>query len=168
MTFAPTSPERLLTHLHGLGIKHTTRHHDAVMTVEHSKSLTNDIPGLRSKNLFLNDGKGGLWLVVVEQDFPVNLKTLRKRLGLGNLSFAKPELLFEVLGVQPGSVTPFAVINDVAQRVTLVLDQALADGALVSFHPLINTQTTTISGADLLIFLRDVSHEPVLIDFATI
>ncbi len=165
MPLAPATPEQLLHHLGRLGIAHLTVHHAPVMTVEQSQQLRGDIPGLHSKNLFMKDKKGGLWLMVVVEDRPIDLKNLRKRLGLGNLSFAKAELLFDVLGVQPGSVTPFAVLNDVEGRVTLVLDKAIAESALVSFHPLINSQSTSINGADLLTFLQAVNHEPLILDF---
>lgn len=163
---APATPEQLLQHLDHLGIAHSTVHHAQVMTVDENKRLGIETPGLHSKNLFLKDKKGSLWLVVAHQDCPIDLKSLRKRLGLGNLSFTNADLLFEVLGVQPGSVTPFAVLNDGGGRVSLVLDKTLAEGALVSFHPLINTQTTTISGSDLLAFLHSVEHPPLIIDFA--
>jgi len=161
----PATPEQLLQHLDRLGIGHSTVHHAQVMTVDENKRLGIETPGLHSKNLFLKDKKGGLFLVVAHQDCPVDLKSLRKRLGLGNLSFASADVLYEVLGVQPGSVTPFAVLNDGVGRVTLVLDKTLSQSALVSFHPLINTQTTTISGADLLTFLHAVAHDPIIIDF---
>lgn len=165
MNHVPNTSDELLRFLDHLGIANSTVHHPQVMTVEENKRLGIETPGVHSKNLFLKDKKGGLWLVVAHQDCPIDLKSLRKRLSLGNLSFASSDLLFEVLGVQPGSVTPFAVLNDGAGRVTLVLDKTLTDSALVSFHPLINTQTTTISGSDLLAFLHAVAHDPIIIDF---
>lgn len=162
----PATPENLLERLSLLGVRHTTFAHAPVMTVEESRRLRGDIAGLHAKNLFLKDKKGGLWLVVAGEDTPVDLKALRKRLGLASLSFAGAETLYEILGVEPGSVTPFAVINDAAAQVRVVLDQALAQGAAVNFHPLVNSRTTTVSGAGLLAFLRATGHEPLVMDFA--
>jgi len=162
----PKTPEQLLDTLEQLGLRTTTVSHQAVMTVEQSRALRGDIPGHHSKNLFLKDKKKQLWLVVADEHRVIGLKNLRKRLNVANLSFAKPELLLEALGVTPGSVTPFAVINDPHGRVTVVLDKALLGADQVSFHPLTNTQTTTITGQDLGLFLRAMNHEPIVIDFA--
>lgn len=161
----PKTPRDLLDRLTALGIAYANHTHAPVMTVEESQGLRGTIAGLHSKNLFLKDKKGGLWLVVCEEDRPIDLKQLRKRLGVQNLSFGKPELLMEALGVPPGSVTPFAVINDAPGRVRVVLDRALADGERVNFHPLDNAQTTSLSGADLLAFLTAQDHEPLILDF---
>ncbi len=165
--FPAKTPGELIAALDQMGIANTTIEHDAVMTVEQSQALRGVIPGLHSKNLFLKDKKGQLWLVVAEEDRPIDLKNLRKRIGAANLSFGKADLLREVLGVEPGSVTPFAVINDLSMRVRVVLDQALAQGERVNFHPLINTQSTMVSGQGLVEFLRRLEHEPLIIDFDT-
>jgi len=162
----PKTPQQLFDALEQLHISHTTVTHDAAMTVDESRAVRGDVPGLHSKNLFLKDKKGNLWLVVADERRAIDLKNLRKRLGVGNLSFGKPELLLDVLGVAPGSVTPFAVINDSDGRATVVLDTVLLDGDKVSFHPLTNTQTTTITGGDLGAFLRAMNHDPVVIDFS--
>jgi len=164
-TNTPQSPQQLLNLLSGIGIKANTQTHTPVMTVAESQALRGSIPGLHSKNLFLKDKKGQLWLVVAQEDRTIDLKHLRKMIGAGTLSFGKADILLEVLGVTPGSVTPFAAINDQEGRVRVVLDKALADGEHVSFHPLINTQTTTISGSDLLHFLHHIEHAPLVLDF---
>lgn len=160
------TPQQLFDALEQLNIPHTTVTHDAAMTVDESRAKRGDVPGLHSKNLFLKDKKGNLWLVVADEHRDIDLKHLRKRLGVANLSFGKPELLLDVLGVAPGSVTPFAVINDSDARATVVLDKVLLNGDKVSFHPLTNTQTTTITGGDLGVFLRAMNHDPVVIDFS--
>lgn len=159
------TPNELLSTLDRMGIANTTTEHEAVMTVEQNQALRGMIPGLHSKNLFLKDKKGQLWLVVAEEDRPIDLKSLRKRIGAASLSFGKADLLRHVLGVEPGSVTPFAVINDSDIHVRVVLDRALADGERVNFHPLINTRSTTVSGSGLVEFLCRVGHDPLIIDF---
>lgn len=163
----PAQPDDLFARLDDLGVPYTNHHHDPVMTVEESQALRGSIDGMHSKNLFLKDKKGGLWLIVAWEDRPVDLKKLRKRLGVQNLSFGKPDLLMDALGVPPGSVTPFAVINDGAGTVRVVLDAALAEGETVNFHPLDNAQTTSLSGAGLLTFLTALDHEPTILEFDT-
>jgi len=160
------TPQQLFETLKQLGIENATVTHKAAMTVEESRALRGDVPGRHSKNLFLKDKKSNFWLVVVDEQRTIDLKGLRKRLSVANLSFAKPQVLHDVLGVSPGSVTPLAVINDTDGRATVVLDKALLDADQVSFHPLINTQTTTITGNALGAFLRAMNHDPVVIDFS--
>lgn len=167
MTATPIkAPERLLAELENLNIQSRTITHEAVMTVEDNQAQRGAIPGRHSKNLFLKDKKKQLWLVVADENCPIDLKHLRRLLGVSNLSFAKADALLGTLGVLPGSVSPFAVINDLDQHVRVVLDKNLTGSGPVSFHPLVNTMTTTITGDDLLIFLRATSHEPLVIDFA--
>lgn len=129
-----------------------------------SASIKGEIPGAHSKNLFLKDRKGRLFLVVAKDDTAIDLKRLHEPLeASGRLSFGSAELLGEVLGVEPGSVTPFAVFNDDDRRVRVVLDQRLMDHPLVSFHPLRNTATTTLAPGDLLAFLAATGHDPLVI-----
>jgi Ala-tRNA(Pro) deacylase len=156
----------LMRRFAALGIDTVTVEHPPLFTVEQSKALRGDIPGAHTKNLFLKCKKGTLWLVVAVESTPVELKTLHARLGCGRLSFGNAELLGEVLGVQPGSVTPFAVINDTGGRVSVVLDQALWAYERLNFHPLVNTATTGISREGLLAFLRDTGHPPRMLDFS--
>ena len=161
----PATPEALLAKLTELGVAHVNHRHVPVMTVEESRALRGPLPGLHAKNLFLKDKKGGLWLVVAHECRTIDLKVLRKRLGAKSLSFGKPDLLKDVLGVAPGAVTPFAVINDSRGLVHVVLDDTLAQAAQANFHPLDNAQTTTVSGAGLLTFLKSLHHAPMIIDF---
>ena len=159
------TPEDLFELLSTLNISIKRHNHAPLMTVEDSQNLRGDISGHHSKNLFLKDKKKKLWLVVCDEDLKIDLKALRLRIGAAGLSFASRELLQDVLGVQPGSVTPFAIVHDCAGQVQVVLDLKLAQTDQVNFHPLTNTQTLTISGPDLLKFLTVHNHKPILIDF---
>lgn len=161
----PTTPEALFARLDALGIGHTTHRHPPLHTVEESKALRGQLPGGHVKNLFLRDKKKRIWLVVAEEDRPVDLKALRKLLGgSGSLSFGSPELLWEALGVRPGSVTPFGLINDTQGRVTVVLDAGLMEHDPINVHPLTNDATTAVSRDGLLAFIRACGHAPQVMD----
>lgn len=132
-----------------------------MFTVAESRPVKETIPGAHSKNLFLKDRKGRLFLVVANDETAIDLKRLHDTVGAsGRLSFGSADLLRATLGVEPGSVTPFAAINDREGLVTVILDEALARAERVNFHPLVNTMTTGLSPADLLAFLRWSGHEP--------
>ena len=161
----PTSPEQLLERLEGLGIATVTHAHPPLFTVEESKALRGELPGGHCKNLFLKDKKEQHWLVVALEDAPVALNSFDKVIGSARLSFASAERLWEVLGVRPGSVTPFALINDTGRRVNVVLQKAMLDHELLNYHPLLNDRTTAIRPADLLAFIRACGHEPRIVDF---
>jgi Ala-tRNA(Pro) deacylase len=154
------SPSELLDRLRDLGIASETHEHPAVFTVAESRPVKEAIPGAHSKNLFLKDRKGRLFLVVAKDETEIDLKRLHETLGAsGRLSFVSADLLRETLGVEPGSVTPFAVVHDRERRVSVILDEALAQAGRVNFHPLVNTMTTGLAPADLLAFLRSTGHE---------
>ena len=159
----PATRAELFAHLAALGIETETLDHEAVFTVEQSSKLERTLPGGHTKNLFLKDKKGALFLVVALGSARIDLKTLHKELGSDRLSFGKPELLMEVLGVAPGSVTPFALINDKARRVTVILDADMMRHERLNFHPLENTATTNIARDDLLRFIRACGHEPSIV-----
>ncbi len=159
----PATEENLFARLAELGIKTETVRHPAVFTVEESKALRGDLPGGHTKNLFLKDKKGALWLVVALEDRAVDMKDLRRRIGSGPLSFGRPELLKEILGIDPGSVTPFAVINDTDNRVNVVLDSEMMSFAALNFHPLTNTATTSVTPEGLTAFIRSCGHEPAVV-----
>ena len=162
---APISPQDLVAALDRLGIETTRIDHEAVFTVAESKELRGTISGHHTKNLFLKDKKGRLFLVSALESTRIDLKRLHETLGAsGRLSFGSAELLMEKLGVTPGSVTAFAVINDRAGEVTMVLDATLATGEDVNFHPLINTATLRVSRDGLLAFFRGTGHEPLIVD----
>lgn len=157
------SPEDLFRRLDALGIAHRTHHHPPLHTVAESVALRGSLPGGHCKSLFFRDGKGGLWLVVVLEDRRLDLNGLAKHLGAPRFSFASPALMQEVLGVSPGSVTPFALMNDDALRVTPVLDQEMLAHDPVNYHPLVNTATTAVRAADLLRFIAACGHRPVVL-----
>lgn len=156
----PATKDDLFRRFDELGIAHATREHPPVYTVEEARALRGEIAGAHCKNLFLKDKKGALWLVVCMEDAELDMKALPAKIGSGRISFGKPELLQEVLGIEPGSVTPFALINDTETRVNVVLDEAMMRHDIVNYHPLVNTATTSISAADLDRFIRACGHEP--------
>lgn len=160
----PATRDDLFKFLDDLGIETTTIAHKAVFTVEESTGLERDIPGGHTKNLFLKCKKGNLYLLVALNDAVVDLKTLHKVIGSGRLSFGSAELLGEVLGITPGSVTPFSLVNEREGRVGVLLDARMMRHDILNYHPLENTATTSIARDDLLRFIRATGHEPRLID----
>jgi len=159
------SPQHLFARLDALGLAHRTVEHAPVFTVEQAKQHRGVLPGHHIKNLFLRNKKEAMWLVVALEDREIDLKRLGEALGAGRLSFGSPERLRRHLGVEPGSVTPFALLNDTGHRVTLVLDRGLAEGGPLNAHPLTNTMTTAISFADLSRFFEATGHKPQWLDF---
>jgi 8-oxo-dGTP diphosphatase len=160
----PAAP--LHERLDALGIARATESHPPVFTVEQAKRHRSAHDGLHLKNLFLRDSKGAEFLVAAREDLAIDLKALGRALGAGKLSFASPERLRARLGVEPGSVTPLAVLNDSAGAVTLVLDAPIAAAARVHCHPLRCDRTIALAGSDLLRFARATGHEPRLVDLA--
>lgn len=158
---------RLFARLQALAIVTHTFEHAPVFTVEESHHLERQIPGGHTKNLFLTDNKGAMVLVVAESDTRVDLKALAKRIGAGRFSFGKADLLQRTLGVTPGSVTAFAVMNDPAGDVSVVVDRRLMRHDTVNCHPLTNTATTNIARDDLLRFIRATGHEPRVVELET-
>jgi Ala-tRNA(Pro) deacylase len=159
-----TTKDEILARLAELGIEARTALHPPVFTVEEAQAHTHHLPGGHCKNLFLKDKKDRLWLVTCLDGQQVDLNRLSRLLGAARFSFGRAELLREVLGVEPGSVTPLAIVNDAGRRVTHVLDTKLLAHDLVNCHPLENDATTTLESADLLRFVRATGHEPVLLD----
>ena len=161
---AHLSPQEFLDRLAALGISSETVEHEPVFTVAESKSVKEAIPGAHSKNLFVKDKKGRFFLISAKHDTMIDLKRIHETLGAsGRVSFGSAEQLKELLGVQPGSVTAFAVINDTQGRVTMVLDANLMEHERVNFHPLINSMTTGVSREDLVKFLRSTGHDPLVL-----
>ena len=155
------SPAALFAYLDELGILHQTVTHPAVFTVGEGRDLRGAIPGGHTKNLFLRDKKGVPYLVVAGEDAAIELRALHRLLGAsGRFSFGSAELMRALLGVEPGSVTPFAALNDTQGRVTVVLDAAMMQHAVLNFHPLVNTATTSISREGLVRFLEATGHPP--------
>jgi len=151
-----------------LGISHTTHEHRPFFTVEEGLDIKANLPGGHTKNLFLKDKKGALLLISALGDTVIRINRLHKLLGCARLSFGNETLLYETLGVRPGSVTAFSLINDTENRVRFVLDAALMQHSRVNFHPLSNDATTTISSQDLLRFTLDTGHGSQLVDFSSL
>ena len=147
-----------------LGIAWTTYAHAPVFTVDEAAALYDSQPGVHTKNLFLKDKRDGLWLVTLRDHLRVDLNALAKTLGSPRFSFGSAELLIATLGIEPGSVTPFAVMNDVDGKMRLVLDAGMLGEAPLNFHPLRNDRTTAVSADGLLAFVRATGHEPVVVE----
>jgi Ala-tRNA(Pro) deacylase len=158
----PHTAEQLFSFLDQLGIKHQTTQHPAFFTVDEGRAWHHKIPGTHCKNLFLKDAKGTLWLVVMPADKRADLAGIAGRIGSAKLSFAKAELLLDVLGLSPGSVSPFALLNDAQKRVKVVLDQDMMACEQVNYHPLHNEASTTLRSADLLKFIQALDYRPVI------
>jgi Ala-tRNA(Pro) deacylase len=148
------------------GIAHRTLDHPPVFRVEEGREIKAAMPGGHTKNLFLKDAKGRLWLVCALGDARVDLKRLHHAIGSARLSFGSAELLEATLGVTPGSVTIFALINDSERAVSLVLDRALLEHDTVNFHPLANDATTAVSREGLLAFLAALGVTARVVDFS--
>jgi Ala-tRNA(Pro) deacylase len=166
MRAPPLTPEQLFARLDALGIAHRTYSHPPVFTVAEAAMLRGALPGGHCKSLFLKDKRGGFWLAVMLEERRIDLKRLAPRLDAPRFSFGGADDLFEVLGVRPGSVTPFALVNDMAQRVTPVLDAAMLDHDPLNYHPLSNDRTTAVAPADLLRFIAACGHVPRIVDLA--
>ncbi len=164
----PFTSDQLFARLDAMGIAHRTHAHPPVFTVAEAVSLRGKLPGGHCKSLFLKDKKSGLWLVVALEERPIDLKRLAAALAAPRFSFGNAELLYEALGVRPGSVTPFALVNDTARRVTIVLDRAMLDHDPLNYHPLENDRTTAIAPADLLRFIAGCGHRPRIVDLDAI
>lgn len=159
------TPDDLFAYFDKLGIAHTTQWHEAVFTVDQGKDLKAGMPGGHTKNLFLKDKDAAIILIAAEAHSELKLNKLHRLIGTKRLSFGAPELMEELLGVTPGSVTAFALINDKTGRVRFLVDAALMEHDPVNFHPLTNTGTTAISRADFEKFVRATGHGFEVIDF---
>ena len=159
----PATRTELFAFFDKLGIATKTFEHEPVFTVEEAKRVHDKVPGGHCKNLFCKDEKGVLWLIVALEDAVIDLKAAPAKIGSRRLSFGKPELLMEVLGITPGSVTPFSLINDTHVRVNVILDDAMMKLDQLNYHPLKNDASTTIAAADLLTFIKACGHNPRIV-----
>ena len=148
---------------HGIAYEHHT--HPPLHTVEESQELRGDLPGAHVKNMFLKDKKDRLWLVTCLEHRRIRIRDLEKLVGATKASFGKPELLWEALGIRPGAVSPFGLINDRDHRVQPILDQQMLDIDPINAHPLHNEATTTVSAGDFRRFFELTGHEPLIVDF---
>ena len=154
----------LFAFLAGLGIETTTHRHPPLFTVAESQELRGQIDGGHTKNLFLKDKKDNFFLLTVDEQATVDLKQVHHLIGAASrVSFGKPEMLMELLGVIPGSVTVFGLINDTDRRVNVVLDETLMVQPVINAHPLTNEATTSIRPSDLLRFIEATGHEPAIL-----
>ena len=160
--------ETLTVWLTANGVDHVTHDHPAVFRVEEGLDLKADLPGAHTKNLFLKDHKGRLWLISARQDTVIDLKRAAAAMGSGRLSFGNETLMYDTLGVRPGSVTALGLINDIDRRVTFVLDRRLWEADIVNFHPLTNTATTALDQAAFRRVLELLGREPVVVDFGAL
>jgi Ala-tRNA(Pro) deacylase len=158
------TPDELLALLKRAGAAHETVTHAPVFTVDEHDPVMDAMPGAHTKNLFLKDAKGRLWLVSAESHARVDLKALPAAIGSARLSFGSAERLWEALGVRPGSVSALALANDTEHLVTFVLDQTLAEADFVNFHPLANHMTTGLSQAAFRRFLDAIGVVPLVVD----
>ncbi len=160
----PKTPADLFARLADLGISVSTVSHPPLFTVADSQALRGEIPGGHTKNLFLKDKKANFFLVTVGEEAEVDLKQIHQLIGAsGRVSFGKPEALMQHLGVVPGAVTAFGLINDEDGVVKFVIDSALLEHATINAHPLTNEATTSIAADDLLSFARATGHEPLIL-----
>lgn len=164
----PASPADLFAYLDDLGIAHKTIEHPATFTVEEGRHLKASMPGGHSKNLFMKDKDGTIVLISAWADSQLRLNQLHKLIGTRRLSFASAELMVECLGVEPGSVTAFALMNDSARRVRFIADATLMGFARVNFHPLVNTATTAISRDGFRQFVEATGHSLTEVDFSAL
>ena len=161
----PTPPERLMATLTSIDIGFTTHTHPPLRTVEAAKAFRGDLQGAHIKNLYLRDRKKRNFLLVAEEDKAIDLKALPGLVGSDRLSFGSADRLFEMLGVRPGAVSPFTLINDPDHKVQLLLDADLAEQPCLFAHPLVNDMTLGVSGADLIRFFDHTGHDPRLLIF---
>jgi Ala-tRNA(Pro) deacylase len=164
----PATPETLFAFLDAHGIAHRTLEHPPVFRVGEGREIKAALPGGHTKNLFLKDAKDQLWLISALGETEIDLKALPKTIGSARLSFGSAERLYEALGVTPGSVTAFALVNDRERRVRFVMDAALLASDPVNFHPLTNAATTAVSRDGFLAFLKALGVEPLVVDFTAL
>ena len=163
----PKTTTQLFDYLAGLRIAVTTVTHPPLFTVADSRALRGEIDGAHTKNLFVKDKKDRYFLLTVGEEAVVDLKQVHQVIGAsGRLSFGKPEKLLEYLGLTPGAVSAFGIVNDVGGKVTMVFDAGLMENAVINAHPLTNEATTAIARDDLIRFVEATGHEPLILKLA--
>ncbi len=161
----PTSPTQLFDVFKDAGIKYDLYHHDAVFTVKEAHKVDSEIEGAACRNLFLRDKKKKMFLVTAQNHTQIDLKKLEKRIASARLSFGSAERLFENLGVTPGSVCPFSVINDTSNQIGMILEEEMMAQDIVTYHPMLNTMTVALTPSDLIKFFEYIKHPFEIIDF---
>src|SRR4051794_29455344 len=161
---SPMTPEQLFAHFDALGIAYRTYTHPPVFAVAAAAALRGSLPGGHCKSLFLKDKKRKFWLAVMLEERRIDLRKLAERLGAARFSFGSPADLQRLLGVGPGSVTPFALVNDIEHHVTPVLDAEMLRRDPLNYHPLRNDRTTAVTSADLLRLIAASGHAPRIVE----
>lgn len=162
----PTSPDALMDRLRELGIEFSLHHHKAVFTVAESEAVDKQIAGTHCRNLFLRDKKKNNFLLVLQNATEVDVKKLPDVIGSDRLSFGSADRLWEYLGVRPGSVCPYSIINDTGHNVKILLDKSMMETEIVNYHPLLNTMTISAKPADLIKFIESTGHTPHIVDLS--
>ena len=163
----PTSQEDLMAGFTALDIAYELHHHEAVFTVAESEKLDSEIPGTHCRNLFLRDKKKKNYLLVLQNSTDVDMKKLPSVSGANRVSFGSADRLWQYLGVRPGSVCPFSIVNDTDHQVKILLDKSMMETDIVNYHPLINTMTVSVTPADLLKFIESTGHEAHIVDLSS-
>lgn len=146
-----------------LNIQVSNHHHEPVFTVDEGDEIKKHLGGAHTKNLFLKTKKDFYCLVTMLDDQQLDLQAFGNMMGMGRFSFASPRRLKQKLGLEPGSVTPFAVIHPEAHDITVVLDAQMMEYDLLNYHPLRNDMSTTIGNRDFLKFLQATGHTPQIL-----
>lgn len=166
-SFPPYYPQNMLNLMDNLQISYQLHTHIPVFTVEEADKVSGDIAGAHIKNLFLRDKRENMFLLSVRTTTTLDLKKLSDLLGTGRFSFGSPERLWTYLGVKPGSVTPLAILNDTAQKVTLILEKGMMDDDLINIHPLDNSMTVGMHPQELMKILENKGISPQIIDLSS-
>lgn len=162
----PTSPESLMAQFEEMGIEYELHHHEAVYTVVESEKVDAQIAGTHCRNLFLRDKKKKNYLVVLQNATDVDMKLLPAVIGSDRLSFGSADRLWQYLGVRPGSVCPFSIMNDTDHQVKILLDKSMMETDIVNYHPLLNTMTVSLKPVDLIKFIESTGHEVHIVDLS--
>ncbi len=163
----PATEQELLNKLEELAIETTLYRHPPLFTVEDSQNFRGEIPGGHCKSLFLKDKKHNYLLAVLSEDRRVDLKAMYKSdlIPAGRLSFASAERMINILGIEPGSVTPFSLINVKIDNLAVLLDKRMLENDYLNYHPLHNEATLTIHRDDLIKYIEHFGFSPIIIDF---
>ncbi len=167
----PVSSDALLAQLTEWGLAYELYEHAPLRTVEDAKSVEAAMvvageAAFRIKNLYLRDKKKRNYLVTLEQDREIDLKSLGAKLGVGNLSFGSADRLLENLGVRPGAVTPLSMVTGATKGVQFILDASAQQAEVIYMHPLVNDRTIAMRMDDFHAFLNRINTTPQWIDLS--
>lgn len=157
--------ESLFALFDNLGLRYKVEVHEPTFTVAESRDIKSQMSGMATKNLFLKDKRGDFALISAAADTVIRLNKLHPHLGMARLSFGAPEWMDKLLGVTPGSVTAFALMNDENKQVRFVLDKKLDEASNLCFHPLRNDMTVVIDRTSFQTFLEAIDRKAEIFDF---